>query len=404
MIGAVRWPLTIAWAVLLSSTALTVLPAQSTPTGGLTAVVDAGLSRIQYDGYLPSGVLDLAPSIRFDAPNAVFVARGSVARFESGNINSQGALVGGLFSPARGIFRGEVASSAALGYHQSIGGTGTAQVNGRVHVVKQEGGAWGGLGFGWSALGGGIGASVTSAELGGWLRRQVGSDGSVRATAVLRATGVADVHYSEATAAVRWTTDRAELGLDGGVRNGDRALGSGDERSWLSADAAFWVLPRLAVVASAGNFLSDPTTSAIGGRYANIGLRWALRRAVRDELPRVILPRNIGRLEDMGRVTNPNPAPASESLLVEEGGDGRFTLRFTLPGASSAQLMGDFTDWSPVPLERDKDCWWAVTLALPAGVHRVNLRTDDGPWRSPPGLTAVDDGFGGQVGLLVVRR
>lgn len=404
MIGAVRWPLTIVGAVLLSSAALAVLPAQSTTTGGLTAGMDAGLSRIHYDGYLSSNAVDLAPSVRFDAPNAVFVARGSVARFESGNINTQGALVGGLFSPARGIFRGEVASSASFGYHQSIGSTGTVQVNGRVHVVKQDEGAWGGLGLGWSALGGGLGAGVTSAELGGWLRRQVGSDGWLRATAIIRATGVAGVHYTEASAAVRWTTARAELGLDGGVRNGERALGSGAERSWLSADAAFWVLPRLAVVAAAGSFLSDPTTSAIGGRFGNVGLRWALRRSARDELPRVFLPRSLRRPEGADGTALPAAAPTVESLQVEESGDDRVTLRFRLPGASSAQLMGDFTDWSPVPLERDADGRFTVTLVLPAGVHRVNLRTDQGPWRSPPGLTAVDDGFGGEVGLLVVRR
>ncbi|MHB1223243.1 MAG: glycogen-binding domain-containing protein, partial [Gemmatimonadaceae bacterium] len=80
------------------------------------------------------------------------------------------------------------------------------------------------------------------------------------------------------------------------------------------------------------------------------------------------------------------------------------TLRFTLPAARSAGLLGDFTGWTAVPLERGADGRWAVTLALGPGVHRVNLRTDDGPWRAPPGLTAVDDGFGGQVGLLVVSR
>jgi len=408
--GAIRWPLTIVGAVLLSSTALTLLQAQSGTTGGLAAVVDVGASRIHYDGYLPSGVLDLAPSIRLDAPNAVLVARGSLARFESGNINSQGALMGGLFSPARGIFRGEIASSGSLGYHQSIGSTGLIQVNGRLHAVMPGGGFWAGAGLGWSALGGGLGAGMTTFELGGWLRRAVGGDGSLRATGLVRATEVGAVRYSEASAAIRWTAARAELGLDGGVRSGDRALGSGAERGWLSADAALWVMPRLAVVAAAGNFLADPTTSAIGGGYASVGLRWALRRPARDELPRVLLPRNLGRTEGWQDATVPAPGGAptpssnAESLLVEEGGEGRVTLRFTLPGANSAQVMGDFTDWLPVSLERDAAGRWAVTLALPAGVHRVNLRTDDGPWRSPPGLTAVDDGFGGKVGLLVVRR
>lgn len=404
----------------MSGTALTVLPAQSATGGGLTAAVDAGASRIHYDGYLPSGVLDLAPSIRFDAPAAVLVARGSVARFESGNLNSQGAVAGSAFTPERGALRGELAVSASLGYHQSIGNTGIAQIGGRLHAARSNAGAWAGVGYGWSALGGGLGAGVSTREVGGWLRRRTGWGGSLRASAVYRATGVADVDYTEGSVALRWTGARLELGADGGARRGERALGSGHERSWLSADAAFWLRPRLAVVGAAGSFLSDPTTSAIGGSYASLGLRLALRRPAPDELPRVILPRSVGRPDAPAGAATPDAArsgavpsgaaaagagaPGAESMLVEESGGGRVTLRFTLPGASSAQLMGDFTDWAPLPLERDPAGRWSVTVALAPGVHRVNLRTGDGPWRAPPGLTAVDDGFGGQVGLLVVSR
>src|SRR5690606_30592102 len=101
---------------------------------------------------------------------------------------------------------------------------------------------------------------------------------------------------------------------------------------------------------------------------------------------------------------NADAALAAEELTVEEGRGGQVTLRLRLPGARSASVMGDFTAWEPVPLTRGEDGSWHITVALEPGVHRVNLRTDDGEWRAPPGLTAVDDGFGGEVGLLVVRR
>jgi hypothetical protein len=387
----------------MSSTALAVLTAQPASTG-LTATVDAGASRIHYDGYLPSGLIDLAPALRFDATNAVVVARGSVARFESGNVNTQGALFGSAFTPGRGPLRGELAGSASLGYHQSIGNTGIAQVLGRLHAVRPNAGVWVGGGWGWSALGGGFGAGVATQEAGGWVRRRTGLDGSLRATAIFRATGVADLRYTETSAALRWTTARLELGAEGGARRGERALGSSRERAWMSADAALWVMPRVAVVASAGRFLSDPTTSAIGGRYANVGLRLAIRRPAPDELPRVILPRNVGAAHRPDSDSASVTVGAGEALVVEETGDGRVTLRFTLPAARSAELMGDFTGWTAMPLDRGPDGLWAITLALDPGVHRVNLRTDDGHWRAPPGLTAVDDGFGGQVGLLVVSR
>ena len=64
--------------------------------------------------------------------------------------------------------------------------------------------------------------------------------------------------------------------------------------------------------------------------------------------------------------------------------------------------MGDFTDWEPVALRR-ADGRWTLELALAPGVHRLNVRVDGGEWRVPPSLTGVDDGFGGRVGLLVVR-
>ena len=96
--------------------------------------------------------------------------------------------------------------------------------------------------------------------------------------------------------------------------------------------------------------------------------------------------------------------PTAESLEVIELGGGRLLLRIALPGARSAELMSDATDWIPLPLRRTADGYWEITLELGPGVHRVNIRTDGGDWRVPPRLTAVDDGFGGQVGLLVVRR
>lgn len=415
MIAATLWPRTILGAVLMSSTALTVLSArssaQSAAGSGLTATVDAGASRIHYDGYLPSGLVDLAPSIRFDGANSVVVARGSLARFESGNVNYQGALVGSAFTPPGGMLRGEIAASASLGYHQSIGSTGIAQALGRLHLAGPSAGAWAGGGWGWSALGGGIGAGVATREVGGWLRRPTPFQGSLRVTTLLRATHVSDVRYSELSGALRWTTARVEIGADGGARQGDQAIGSGRERAWLAADAAVWVGPNVAVVGSAGRFLSDPTTSAIGGRYASLGLRLALRRPSPDELPRVILPRTMvappvppaGGTSGAGTEAGAG-AEVAEGLVVEQTGDGRVTLRFTLPASRSAELMGDFTDWSPLSLQRDPDGRWAVTVALTPGVHRVNLRSDEGPWRAPPGLTAVDDGFGGLVGLLVVSR
>jgi hypothetical protein len=43
-------------------------------------------------------------------------------------------------------------------------------------------------------------------------------------------------------------------------------------------------------------------------------------------------------------------------------------------------------------------------LAVPRthGLYRIDVRVDGGAWTVPPGLAAVPDDFGGEVGLLVV--
>jgi hypothetical protein len=65
--------------------------------------------------------------------------------------------------------------------------------------------------------------------------------------------------------------------------------------------------------------------------------------------------------------------------------------------------MGDFTDWQPCPLEPDGEGRWTLPVALSPGVHHLNIRFNGGDWTVPAGTVAVDDGFGGRVGMFVVR-
>jgi hypothetical protein len=63
--------------------------------------------------------------------------------------------------------------------------------------------------------------------------------------------------------------------------------------------------------------------------------------------------------------------------------------------------MGDFTDWAPVALVRVAPGVWEVELAIPAGVHRANIRINGGPWTARAGTHRADR-VRGAVGLLVV--
>jgi hypothetical protein len=65
-------------------------------------------------------------------------------------------------------------------------------------------------------------------------------------------------------------------------------------------------------------------------------------------------------------------------------------------------MRADATGWRAPELARGPDGEWTVALPLAPGTHRVLVRVDDGPWRPPANLPAVDDDLGGTVGLLVV--
>jgi len=73
------------------------------------------------------------------------------------------------------------------------------------------------------------------------------------------------------------------------------------------------------------------------------------------------------------------------------------------PPAARAEVMGDFTDWVPRDLAPGGGGRWTLPVALTPGVHHLNVRFDGGAWTVPLGTVAVDDGFGGRVGLFVVR-
>jgi hypothetical protein len=71
-------------------------------------------------------------------------------------------------------------------------------------------------------------------------------------------------------------------------------------------------------------------------------------------------------------------------------------------GVETVDVMGDFSDWSPLTLIRHGRDLWELSIPLSAGRHQINVRVDGGPWIAPPGVPTMRDGFNGEVGLLVV--
>lgn len=85
------------------------------------------------------------------------------------------------------------------------------------------------------------------------------------------------------------------------------------------------------------------------------------------------------------------------------GADGARTVRFHLraPAADEVVLLGDFTGWEPVSLERTDGAWTATVRVRP-GVYHFGFRVD-GEWHVPEDASGrVTDDWGRTNATLVV--
>lgn len=393
-------------AILLAAGTLGPVPgaAQSRVIGAIgqeigrsvSAGVDAGAAAITYDDYGPSRVETVTPSVRWETPRTMLVADASLSQFESGHTSIQSGLSGSLLSPEIWRLRGEAYGNfSATRYMQSLAAT-SLYGGGRLHAAAAEGGAWLGAGGGAVARDSRLPDAITQLDAGVWARDQ-----NVLYTVSVLPTRVGAMRYADVTAALRWERPRAELSLSSGYRAhpsdnipGVQAWGEG----WIT----FWLGRRTAFVAGAGVFPFDAVQGLPGGRYASAGLRLVTRRpqgsdpALRAELTASYELRRLERAA-RGRV-------AVERFQISENPDGTRMLRLRVPGARRVELMADFTDWAPLALAPGSaPAEWCVAATIGPGVHRVNVRVDDGEWAVPEGLTAVRDDFGGAAGIFVVR-
>jgi hypothetical protein len=365
----------------------------------VSASVDAGAAAVTYDEFLNSGVASVTPTLRVESARALVVARGSYSRFQSGNRSLQTSLTGSLVSPELFGVRAEAFGTASVTrFARELAATNLFGA-GRLHAASGAGGAWAGAGLGLVSQRTRLPENVGQLDFGAWAR-----EGPLTFTLTVQPTRVGAVSYADATAGARWQGALGELAVSSGYRARAAAALPG-VRAWGEGWLTVWFGARVAVVGGVGLFPYDPVQGLPGGRYVSAAVRVSSRRpvvndpALRAEL---LLPYEVRRLR----------AARAEQFVVEERDDGSRELRVLVPGAGRVELMGDFTDWTPVGLVRlprgkgagrDADDAWGVELVIAPGVHRVNIRVDGGAWRPPPGLSVVRDEFGGEVGLLVVR-
>jgi hypothetical protein len=95
-------------------------------------------------------------------------------------------------------------------------------------------------------------------------------------------------------------------------------------------------------------------------------------------------------------------AAVSDQDMIRAGEPYLFRLR--APEAVAVSLVADFNGWDPKanPLIGVGDGWWEGKFALPEGSFQYAYWVDGELLTPPDADVTVDDGFGGQNGMLYV--
>lgn len=336
--------------------------------------VDLGASRIRYDTATTVSSLIVAPTVEWSRPTTYALLSGGLATFEGADWTAQAR---GDFSyltrPPRQVpLRFELAGSAGGSVHSTGYRTGTTRGEVRLHVGGRRVGAWAGgaAATGWTS---------GSADIGSGLGPTAGAWGQYRnwnATVLWTPMYIEGSWFPEVSGRVSASHGPVDLLVYAGWR--DAAAGSTVEPvTWGGGTVALWLSRQIALTVAGGSYPSDLLQLLPRGRYFSVSVRLSSRRP------------SVWTIPTTGR-----------TVYTAERGVNE--LRFRVARAGTVALVGDWTGWQPVPLARGADGRWVIRVTLGPGVYRFNLVIDGDRWIVPEGVAAVDDGFGGKTGLLVV--
>jgi hypothetical protein len=205
------------------------------------------------------------------------------------------------------------------------------------------------------------------------------------------------IKYADTQVSLSRKGERIDVGAVLGFRIGDQLTTlSANVRSWASANAVFWMTPRIAVVAGLGSYPIDPTQGFPGGRFASLSVRFS-RQESRSEIKQ---PSDEDVSQDLPAVS---AIPFVTAFSAKRAADDMVVLQVSVPGAQLVEINGDFTNWDPIKLAANGPGVWSVTLPMKKGKYEMNVRVNGGKWVVPPGLLSMSDEFGGTVGLLVIE-
>lgn len=351
--------------------------------------LEAGGARVRYDDTLSvtAGTLSAAANALTQSTSFSGLVAASTTRQSSWTVF--GSAQGSLLTPALGALRGELYGSGSVTtYGGGSAGTGQLLGGARLHLTRGVAGAWIGAAagsvrdpFGWR--------SSNAGEIGAWLQL---SRAVVQAV-VLPVRIAGGVRYTDIEGTLRFDNSRVELAGVAGVAGARSGIAGYDETTsaWASVNAVAWISPAIGITAGAGSYPTDPGQDLPAAKYLSLGVRYSPRSVRRAST--VLSPDVLGAVA----------RDAPPAITVSDGAAGRRTISYRAAAARNVEIMGDFTDWTPVQMSPSQPPGtWSISLPVTSGVHQVNVRMNGGEWTVPAGLTAVRDEFGGSVGILLV--
>ena len=363
--------------------------AQSAGAQRVETSVDVGGMALRYADTLNTGAGVVNLHGLMDWGRAVSEASGTFSQFTSGGWSTQGSLSASFFSAPTPAILVELGGFGGGSVHHDGTRTGEVLANLRFHNPRRWGELFAGGGAGRTSFGGGA-ENIVLGEAGVSARVQ-----NIDATFVVSPVAVDSLRYADSQLSASWSRSNFDLQAFLGFRVGDQLTNLGaTARTWGSVSAVAWIKRHVAVVFAGGAYPIDPTQGFPGGRFLSASVRLAggNARQVESSTASVSPP-----------ITTSPEQPAAERFTWQRSGAQQVTLRVNAPRASSVEVNGDFTSWTPVRLIGSSDGWWSVTLPLEPGKYQMNVRIDGGKWIVPPGLLSMSDEFGGAVGLLVVE-
>jgi len=356
----------------------------------VTANVEAGITDVQYDGFLASGAASISPTMRWQhaGGRGFLSARGTYLQFQSGRRSIDGSANGSWVTPLARHWRGELGLAAGASDYANIASFSHGQVDARLHLMDEDRGGWIAATMGRSSFGTGP-RPVTVVAAGMWLLR---TDKTMFVS--VDRSFIGDTAYTDLRSSARWR--RANIVLEGVV--GARVWSRGGGRGVFGEGSATLTLGRqAALIVSAGRYATDVVSGSLAGRYVTAAVRLG-----RITVRRPVTPLFSGH----SHASEPHSSASTTDtrLEIETRRDDDVRLTLYAPGATVVEISGDFTDWRPVALSRSPTTGdaWVASLRIPRGIHRINVRRDGGPWMAPGGTTRSADDYDGEVGVFIL--